>query len=137
MKTININGSNYTVEELTQILEDAKKASPIQKVFEYHNTTEDEFLKLNGHLPKHIQAYLKEIMIVAFYNKNWKPDWNNTKEYKYYPYFYMDNFRLDCVYGNLSDSDVGSPQVFKNKKDCEEAVELFKDVYKESREFNK
>ena len=133
MKTININGSEYTVEELTTILENAKKASPMQKVYEYHKTTEEEFDKLYLNIPKKVKAYQQEIMIVEYYNKNWKPNWNNNNEYKFYPYFYMDNFRLCDVFGFCSYADVGAPQVFKNKKDCKEAVELFFEVYKESR----
>lgn len=133
MKTININGSNYTVEELTKILEDAKKISPMQKVYEYHKTTEKEFDELYINIPKNVKAYQQEVMIVAFYNKGWKPNWSKSSEYKYYPYFYMDSFQLDSVNDYSTFSDVGAPQVFKNEKDCKEAVELFKDVYKESR----
>lgn len=133
MKTININGSNYTVEELTAILENAKKVSPMQKVYEYHKTTEEEFDKLYLNIPKKVKAYQQEIMVVAYYNKDWTPNYNNSNEYKYYPYFYMDEFRLDYVTGGCAASTVGAPQVFKNKKDCEEAVELFFEVYKESR----
>lgn len=133
MKTININGSDYTVEELTKILEDAKKVSPMQKVYEYHDTTEKEFDKLYNNIPSKVKAYAQEIMVVAYYNKTWIPDWNNSKEYKYYPYFHMDKFRFGGVSELYSCSSVGAPQVFKNKKDCEEAVELFFDIYKESR----
>lgn len=133
MKTININGSDYTVEELTKILEDAKKASPMQKVYEYHKTTEEEFNKLYEKIPPKVKAYAQEIMIVAFYNKGWTPNWKHSNEYKYYPYFYMDEFRLCFVDVRCSRSGVGAPSVFKNKKDCEEASELFFDIYKESR----
>lgn len=133
MKTININGSNYTVEELTKILEDAKKVSPMQKVYEYHKTTEEEFEELYKHIPKNVKAYQQEIMIAAFYNKGWTPDWTKSDEYKYYPYFYMDSFRLDDVSCCATDSGVGAPQVYKNEKDCKEAVEVYLDVFKESR----
>lgn len=135
MKTININGSNYTVEELTTILENAKKASPIQKVYEYHKTTEEEFDKLYSNIPKHVKAYQQEIMIVEYYNKGWKPNWFKDDEYKYYPYFYMDDFRLGFVSGDFTSSFVGAPQIFKKREDCEKAMELFFDVYKESRMF--
>lgn len=133
MKTININGSDYTVEELTKILEEAKKVSPMQKVYEYHKTTEEEFEKLYKNIPSKVKAYQQEIMVVSFYNKGWTPNWNNSNEYKYYPYFYMDKFRLGGVDHCNSYSDVCAPQVFKNKKDCEEAVELFLEIYRESR----
>lgn len=28
--------------------------------------------------------------ITAALNEGWKPDWNNTDEYKYYPWFYIN-----------------------------------------------
>ena len=133
MKTININGKDYTVEELTKILDDAKKVSPMQRVFEYHNTTEEEFDKLYQNLPKHVKSFEKECMVVAYYNKGWKPDFNNSKEYKYYPWFYMNDFRLNCVYFYVADSDCSARALFKNEEDCKEAVKEFFEVFKESR----
>ena len=29
-------------------------------------------------------------VITAALNEGWSPDWNNTNEYKYYPYFYIE-----------------------------------------------
>lgn len=29
-------------------------------------------------------------VITAALNEGWSPDWNNTSEYKYYPYFYIE-----------------------------------------------
>lgn len=94
MKTININGSNYTVEELAKILEDAKKKSPMDKVYEYHKTNEQEFEKLYENIPLNIKYLQKEVMIVAFYNKGEKPDFNNKKQKKWYSWFYLDEFRF-------------------------------------------
>lgn len=44
--------------------------------------------------------------IAAALNEGWKPDWNNTDQYKYYPYFYIqENAKgkgsagLSCAYG--------------------------------------
>lgn len=30
-------------------------------------------------------------VITAALNEGWSPDWNNTNEYKYYPYFYIES----------------------------------------------
>lgn len=45
--------------------------------------------------------------IAAALNEGWKPDWNNTDQYKYYPYFYIqENTKgkgsagLSCAYTN-------------------------------------
>lgn len=32
--------------------------------------------------------------IAAALNEGWKPDWNNTDQYKYYPYFYIQEKRF-------------------------------------------
>lgn len=133
MKRININGSDYTIEELTKILEDAKKISPMQKVYEYHNTTEEEFNELYKNLPKHIKANEKEFMIVAFYNKEWKPDFQNSNEKKWYAWFYMDDFRLGDWDYCCSVSSVPARALFKNKADLIEAVEVYFEEFKESR----
>ncbi len=44
-----------------------------------------------SHLPKHMRekslAYAQLQQIVKLLNDKWKPDWNNTNEYKWYPWF--------------------------------------------------
>lgn len=136
MKTININGSDYTIEELSKILEDAKKSSPMDKVYEYHKTTEEEFNKLYQNIPNHVKAYQKECMVVAYYNKGWIPNFKNESEKKYYLWFYLDDFRpdgADCDYGSSYSS---ARLCFKSKEDALEASEVFFEEFKESRMFN-
>ena len=133
MKTININGSDYTVEELTKILEDAKKVSPMQKVYEYHNTTEEKFNELYKDIPKHLKAIEKEFMIVAFYNKEWKPNFKDSNERKHYVWFYIDDFRLGHCSCYDSSSTVPARALFKNEADLREAVEVYFEEFKESR----
>lgn len=125
--TININGQDYTVEELTTILENAKnqKQSPLQELLNYHNLTEEDFNKLSG--------FEKECKVVAFYNKGWKPDWKDSNERKYIPYFYMDNFRMNCVVYYCSHSYVSSRLCFKREEDAKEAVEKYFEIFKQSR----
>jgi len=43
--TININGSDFTVRELNALIEAAKNKKPIDEVYAYHGTTEEEFNK--------------------------------------------------------------------------------------------
>lgn len=40
-------------------------------------------------------------VITAALNEGWSPDWNNTSEYKYYPYFYIEP-RKHCAAAGLS-----------------------------------
>ncbi len=107
--------------------------SLMDKVYTYHNTTQEKFDKLYENLPKHVKSFEKECMVVAYYNKNWIPDFNNTNEKKWYAWFYLNNFRLcgcDCCGAS---SDVPARLLFKNEADLREAIELYKDVFKESR----
>jgi len=133
MKTININGKDYTIEELTTILDNTKKENPMLEVYKYHNLTEEQFEEMYKNVPNHIKAYAKEVLIVGFYNKGWMPNWSNRDETKYYPWFYLDNFRLNCVGYVSSDSSCSARLCFKNKSDAEDAVKRFFNVYKESR----
>lgn len=107
--------------------------NPMDEVYKYHNTTEEEFNSLYTNLPKHIKAYAKETLIVEFYNKGWKPDWSDNNQKKFYPWFYMDNFYLFNVGYCGEDSNCSERLCFKNSKDCEEAVEKYLDIFKESR----
>jgi hypothetical protein len=63
---------------------------------------------------KSIQAYTKLIIITRALNEGWEPDWDNEDEYKYYPWFYMQDsgFRLDYVVGGCRHSYVGSRLCF-------------------------
>lgn len=133
MKTININGTEYTVEQLTKILEDAKKSSPMDEVYKFHNTTEEEFNKKYEGIESHIKAYAKEVLIVSFYNKGEKVDFSNSNQIKFYPYFKMDNFRFDYIAEFCLYSYVPARLCFIRKKDCEDAGEKFLNEYKESR----
>ena len=107
--------------------------NPMDEVFKYHNTTEDKFNNLYENLPKHIKAFEKECMVVAFYNKGWVPDFKNSNERKHYPWFYMDNFSLHDVDFYRSFSNVPRRLLFKKEEDCREAVEKYFEVFKESR----
>lgn len=95
--TININGKEteitLTKEQLEQI---NNNSNPMLEVYKYHNITEEEFEENFKGFREYLKAYQQEVMIVAYYNKGWIPNWNNLNEYKYYPYFVMQegNFRL-------------------------------------------
>ena len=45
---------------------------------------------------KSILAYHKLIIICRALNEGWKPDWTNTSEYKYYPWF---QFKQGVLFG--------------------------------------
>jgi hypothetical protein len=77
-------------------------------------------------------AYRKLKVIVKALNEGWTPDWNNTNEPKYYPWFYRNKpgFRLGSVGGYYDRSTVGSRLCFQKHEVAEYAVSQFIDLYK-------
>lgn len=119
-----------------KIFENAKNQNPMLRVYDYHGITEEQFEEQYKNIPVHIKAYAKETLIVEYYNKGWKPNWNNTKEHKYHVWFCFDGkFHLSCVLYDFSASICSARLCFKEEKDAFEAVEVFFEVFKESRTF--
>ncbi len=137
MKTIkiNINGKETEITLTKEQLKQINNQNPLQKVFDYHKTTEEEFNKLNSHLPKHLQGQILEAMMVEMYNKGEKPNWSNSNQNKYYPYFNMGNFSYGGWYYGCAASYVPASSIFIRKEDLLEAVELYIDLYKQARTF--
>jgi len=82
----------------------------------------------------HIIAHNKLEVVVQALNEGWQPDWNNTSERKWQPWFYMGSagagFRLSvCVFG-YAYSGVGSRLCLKSEEVAEYAAKQFADLYK-------
>lgn len=81
---------------------------------------------------KSIAAYAKLIIIARALNEGWKPNWENSNEYKYYPYFKMQGgFVLDGVRCICAYTGVGSRLCFKTDELAKYAVKQFGDLYKD------
>jgi hypothetical protein len=82
----------------------------------------------------HPVNHQKAIVLTKAFNEGWVPDWDNTKQVKYYPWFEMggsSGFRFfDCGY-QRSFSHVGSRLCFKSDKLAEHAGKKFTDIYKQ------
>lgn len=87
-------------------------------------------------ITKHILNYQLAVIIAKALNEKWEPDWANSNEYKYYPWFNMGgssgsrfayyDFVLVC-----SVSAVGSRLCFKSRELAEYAAKQFTDIYKQ------
>ena len=81
-------------------------------------------------------AYRKIKLIVKAFNEGWTPDWTNSNEYKYYPWFEMGSpsgsgFRF-YVYGFWNTfSYVGSRLCFKSSELAKHVGNLFIDDYRD------
>lgn len=81
-----------------------------------------------------INAYRKLITIARALNEGWKPDWKNSKELKYYPWFDMSSGSgLSCPGSDhsYSGTTVGSRLCFKTSDLAIYAANQFADIYTE------
>lgn len=79
--------------------------------------------------------------IAAALNEGWKPDWNNTDQYKYYPYFYIqENAKgkgsagLSCASPTAAahtDAYIGSRLCFYASRLARYAGNQFTDLYEQ------
>lgn len=87
---------------------------------------------------KALTAHFKLVIIAQALNNNWKPDWNNNDEYKYFPWFDMEvtkenpsGFVLYNVYCHFTNTSVGSRLCFVSREVAQYAGTQFADLYKE------
>ena len=105
-------------------------------VLAYHKTNPASFEEACEGLEPDEIAYRKIKLIVQAFNEAWTPDWTNSKEGKYYPWFVMGSpsgggFSYH-VYGDRGTySDVGSRLCFKSSDLAKHAGQLFESIYKD------
>lgn len=123
--TIQINGKDVEITLTKEQVSQIKISNPMQKVYKYHNTTEDDFEKLYKDIPLHLKYYQKEVMIVAYKNNGWKPNMKDDNQKKYYCYFYNNPFRFyfSCWYGSFR--SVSASLFLQDAEKCKEMVEEF------------
>lgn len=79
------------------------------------------------------EAAFKKLKVIAkALNEGWQPDWTNSDQYKYYPWFNMSSgsgLACDDYDNNCSHSTVGSRLCFKTSELAEYAGNQFIDLY--------
>lgn len=140
--TININGKDVeitlTKEQIDKITKSNQKVTDRIKTFEDalkdQNISEDDFYSSCKELTIDEIAYKKLKLIAKSINEDWTPNWNDSNEYKYYPYFDMrENVGFS---GSLylcwnTFSHVGSRLCFKTKELAEYSGKQFISIYKD------
>lgn len=75
--------------------------------------------------------YARLLLAVKYYNGDWKPNWNETNEYKWYVYFYKSRGRwVVGVYSHYNLAHRPSGVYFKNKEGAEHSAKILADIYK-------
>jgi hypothetical protein len=126
--TIEVNGKPVEIELTTDQIKTIKG-----KITDRVKTFEDACKVLGYAIPKsmHVTDKLKTIATVL--NEGWTPDWNNSAQYKYVPYFRWNGtaFVSGGSYGWSGSSDVGSRLCFRSSELAKYAAEQFIDLYNE------
>lgn len=78
-------------------------------------------------------AYIKLKRIVRALNEGWKPNWDNSIQYKWYPWFYMQTsgFGLYVARYDRASTHVGSRLCFQSEELAIYAAKQFKDIYQD------
>ena len=88
---------------------------------------------LECYYPEDTIAYEKLKIIISVLNEGWKPNWDNSNEYKWYPYFNMAGgfvfVGTHYLYGNAH-TFVGSRLCFKTENGAIYAAKQFLDLYR-------
>ena len=80
------------------------------------------------------KAYIKLKIIIQAINQGWTPDWSNSSQYKYSPWFDLSSgfgFSRSVWHYSCAAADVGSRLCFESKEKSDYTATQFFDVYKE------
>ncbi len=80
-----------------------------------------------------VVAYKKLTLIVKAINQGWEPDWDNTNERKWWPWFRLSSgfgFGYSDYYCTSTGTSVGSRLCFQSEEKSDHAAKQFIDVYK-------
>ena len=75
-------------------------------------------IRVPNHCIDKILAISQLMNIAKYYNGDWKPDWNNQDEYKYYIIYNRDTYKVDHGWTSIC-----SNIYFKNKKDAQAVID--------------
>lgn len=65
-----------------------------------------------------LKAISQLMNIAKYYNGDWKPDWNNQDEYKYFIIYDTDTYKVDYSWTVICNNIY-----FKNKKDAQAVID--------------
>jgi len=123
-------GKDYFLEKITDRVKSYEDACRILKV-----DIDENLVRVSSELDrdsKSIKAYAKLIIIARALNEGWVPDWNNSNQYKYYPYFDMRSGAVFYYVGFfINVTAVGSRLCFSSEKLAKYSGEQFQSIYKD------
>lgn len=113
--------------------EATERIKTVADILEDNDVTQSDIDLMFANVPEHFKHQFIAELLCKSLNEGWIPNWDDSSEGKYYPWFKMSSsgFRF-CDYVNwCTYSDVGSRLCFKSRKLAEYAGQQFEDVYKQ------
>lgn len=120
-------GKKVFLKEITE------RIKTIEDVLEDNNITQSDIDLMFANVPEHFKHQFIAELLCKSLNEGWIPNWNDSSEAKYYPWFKMGSsgFRFSDYDYCYAVSFVGSRLCFKSRKLAEYAGQQFEDVYKQ------
>ncbi len=138
--TVKINDKDVEIELTKDQVDKVKKSNQkvtdriktFEDVLEDNNISELDFKTSCKGLTEDEIAYRQVKLITKSLNEKWKPDWNNSDEYKYTPYFDMRDgcgFSRSLCDGWPASATVGSRLCFPTSALADYAGKTFPSIY--------
>ncbi|MFL0083016.1 hypothetical protein R5N98_02750 [Tenacibaculum maritimum] len=123
----NLLGKKLFLKEVTD------RIKTVADVLEDNNITQEQIDKMFANTPEHFKCQFIAELLCKSLNEGWTPNWDNSNELKYYPWFKTGSsgFRLHGYSYWIAGSGVGSRLCFKCRKLAEYAGEQFEYLYKQ------
>ena len=83
-------------------------------------------------MPEHLLSYIKCVLIIGVLNGDWKPDFSDTDQKKWFVYPYLSAGLWDASFSHSSGgavASVGARLCFKDRETAEHFWKSFKDEY--------
>lgn len=136
---VNINGKDtkivLTAEQVKQVKKQEKLTDRIKTMNDVYSELGIDKSKFESSFMFKEDLYAAKIrLITKVFNQGWEPNWNNSSEYKYYPYFEIKNggFSYSLALGWSTLTACGSRLSFKLKSDCEYCIKQFEKEFKDN-----
>ena len=129
--TVQVNGKPVEIELTADQVQKVKKH--IDKITDRVKTFQDACEVLGYAIPKSMHVVDKLKVIAEALNEGWKPDWNNSTQVKYVPWFKWNGtaFVFSDYYYWRSYTAVGSRLCLRNSDLAIYIATQFEDLYNE------
>jgi hypothetical protein len=137
-------GKDFFIQDVTERIKTFKDALREAATKRPEVTKEYEaILNLTGNYAKAIRAFVQLIVVTEALNEGWTPNWNDTTQQKWFPWFYVvgssADYGADAGLGDVivslgagdSYTAFGSRLCFSSKKLAKYAGNQFKDLYQD------